>query len=311
MVFGVLEIIAGAFCLISIPTSLLGTVGHAKQNGSWPDLMFILPSLLMLGLMAAGLIWLGIGSIKARRWARALSLCLGWIALCAGTLSLGAIIFSLGMMDEMMRQQGQELPPAAMMIMKIGMVVFGVIFYVAMPGAVIGFYRSQNVKLTCEHRDPVVRWTDRCPLPVLALCLIDFFGAVYLLPCAITGVAFPLFGYIITGWMAQLLWLGFGSLTLYITCGLYHLKHLAWLASMGLLLLFGLSTVFTFTRRDLIELYRASGFPEWQLEQLAANPMLQSNLLMWTSAIGLIFWGGYLVYVRRYFVAGKSSTPVT
>ena len=54
--------------------------------------------------------------------------------------------------------------------MVIALLFLGV-FFVILPAVWIFFYKSRQVKATCEARDPVARWTDACPLPVLALCL--------------------------------------------------------------------------------------------------------------------------------------------
>ena len=67
---------------------------------------------------------------------------------------------------------GQPAMPAAAIgvIMVITCLMFG-FFFIALPAVWIFFYKSRHVKATCEARDPVTRWTDACPLPVLGLCL--------------------------------------------------------------------------------------------------------------------------------------------
>ena len=62
-----------------------------------------------------------------------------------------------------------QLPPVAkLMIVLIPFLMMGFVF-VLLPIAWVLFYRSRHVQATCEARDPVARWTDACPLPVLAL----------------------------------------------------------------------------------------------------------------------------------------------
>ncbi len=63
------------------------------------------------------------------------------------------------------------------------------------------FYSGKNVKATCEARDPVIRWTDACPLPVLAMCLWLSFSVLMMLviPLAGHGVFSSLFGIFLSG----------------------------------------------------------------------------------------------------------------
>src|SRR5258708_33744181 len=105
------------------------------------------------------------------------------------------------------------------------MVVAMFVIYVVIPGAMVLFSRSTHVKLPCEARDPVPRWTDRCPLPVLAVVLIQAFGAVgMLLMLPVYGRAFPLFGLIITGLPAVAMSLAFAAFSLYAARGFYLLQ---------------------------------------------------------------------------------------
>src|SRR5690348_15437184 len=73
VVFGVLTILLGVLSGLMIGLMLLGHALSARNpNAPAPSFAMILPGLLMYGGLAVVLIWLGIGSIKARRWARAL-----------------------------------------------------------------------------------------------------------------------------------------------------------------------------------------------------------------------------------------------
>ena len=49
------------------------------------------------------------------------------------------------------------------------------------PIAFIVFYSRSDVELTCRYRDPVERWTDRAPLPVLGASVVLFGGSLYML----------------------------------------------------------------------------------------------------------------------------------
>ena len=126
------------------------------------------------------LIWLGIGSIKARRWARALLLIFSWSWLIMGIFMTAIMPFVMAKVFANLppdAKTGQPaMPPAAITAMVIGMTLFFVVFFVLVPAVWTFFYNSRHVKATCEARDPVTRWTDACPLPVLGFCLWTWFG---------------------------------------------------------------------------------------------------------------------------------------
>jgi hypothetical protein len=78
IVFGILEILCGTFCLLVIPLMIAGQTMAGRMGGGSLQFRMIVPAILVYGLMAAIFLTLGIGSIRARRWARAFSLILGW-----------------------------------------------------------------------------------------------------------------------------------------------------------------------------------------------------------------------------------------
>ena len=59
--------------------------------------------------------------------------------------------------------------------MIIDMTLFFLVFFILVPAVWTFFYNSRHVKATGEAPDPVTRWTDACPLPVLAICLWTWF----------------------------------------------------------------------------------------------------------------------------------------
>ena len=53
-------------------------------------------------------------------------------------------------------------------------------FFVVIPGALVLFYSNKHVKATVERRDPHVRWTDKCPMPVLVMSIACACAAAFL-----------------------------------------------------------------------------------------------------------------------------------
>ena len=307
LIFGILEIILGVMCGLMLPLMVLGQVMAAKKNGVEFNLTFALPTLVIFAALAVGLIWLGVGSIQARRWARALLLCLGWMGLCVGVITLAVMIPTLGSMDEVMRQQGRPMPPGALAIAKIFAAAMITVIYVVIPGALVLFYRTTDVKLTCEARDPVERWTDRCPLPVLAMVILQVCGGACVALMPRFGAAMPVAGFVLTGWLARVIWMGFAGLSFYAAWGFYRLQPRAWLIYTITILAFGVSSTVTFLRVDLLDYYRLIGLPERQIKQIAASPLVHGHAILWLPGLSVVIFGGYLLYLRRFFP--RSGVP--
>ena len=63
-----------------------------------------------------------------------------------------------------------------------------------LPAGFLLFYQRASVCATCQRRDGQVRWTDRCPLPVLAVSVLMAFSALCMLSMAVGWPVFPVFG---------------------------------------------------------------------------------------------------------------------
>src|SRR5438132_6421360 len=82
--FGIVEIVIGCVVALFLPLSFFGQALSAKATGAPPNYQVIVTTALLYGLLALLFIWLGVGSIQSRRWARALSLILSWTWLLTG-----------------------------------------------------------------------------------------------------------------------------------------------------------------------------------------------------------------------------------
>jgi len=314
LVFGIFEILLGAFFVLLLLVTVLGqlALAHRPEMADTVDRRSLWPTAIMMGGLAGVFIWLGIGSIKYRRWARALSLCLGWLGLMVGVISCVALVWTLPGIDAAMRQtsqrQGREMPAAILMITKIVMVVFTFLFYVVIPGALVLFYRSRHVKMTCEALDPVSRWTDHCPLPVLAMVLLQAFGAVSMLTMLpVYGRAFPFFGVILKGLPATAMYLLFAAFSIYAARGFYRLQLKAFWAYFMVVVIFAISGVITLSHGNLMALYQAIDLPKAQLQQIDQMPFMHSQSLMWMGATGGLLYAGFLFWLKRYFMPAEAK----
>jgi len=302
IVFGIALIVLGALCLLFVPLAALGHLVAAKTTGD-ANFRMVLPSLLIYGALGILFVTLGIGSIKGRRWARAVTLVLSWAWLVTGVLSIVMFIwFGPAVFNAIAETQGEPLPPAARTIMMVVAVGFMAIFLVLVPGLLVLFYGSSHVKATVEAMDPQPRWTDACPLPVLAVSLLAAFGVLTLLtmPVAYNGTI-ALFGTILSGFAGSIVWLLLAALLGYAAWSIYHLRVAGWWIVLSMLVVLAISNVTTFSRVDLMTLYRHMGYPEKQLELMEKfNIFTPPQIVMW-SVLFMVPVIGYLIFIKKYF----------
>ena len=304
-VLGVLTMLAGGVCALFVPL-MLAVQFMPKPPDMPQNSQFMVPGMIMYGLMAIILIWLGVGSIMARRWARALILIFSWSWLIMGIAGLAfmAIIwpqFTAAMQQA--RPAGQpELPASAYIVIAFfDVAIMGVIF-VILPAIWIFFYGSKHTKATCEARDPVVRWTDRCPLPVLALSiwLVLWVPMILVTPLIYRGVL-PFFGMFLTGMAGDGGFLLLAVAWVYSAWALYKLDIRGWWVLLITMILFGISGFLTYSRHDISELYQLMGYPKEQLAQLQKFDFFKGGMMAWIMAFSTVPWLCYLLYVRRFF----------
>ncbi|MFA5975660.1 MAG: hypothetical protein WC859_05775 [Elusimicrobiota bacterium] len=179
-----------------------------------PIIMGVGSARLMMGMamfsvpLVVAKIWLGIGSVNAERWARALILVLAWISLYD---SSRMVVFWLTRPDEFVKVtwMAGTLSVATCLI----------------SGLYAWYYRSQDVQRTCEKRHPALAWTDRVPLPVL--------GASVYLACQIVAPIGLREGH--GAWAAGALVMAGQAACAW---GLYRLYRWAWWGTLGVQLVF-------------------------------------------------------------------------
>jgi hypothetical protein len=296
IIFGVIEILIGCMCALFAPFMVLAQVMSAQATGMPVNYRMAMPGVFMYGILAVVFIWLGIGSIRCRRWARALTLILAWTWLCVGVVAICFLAFFLPRMMTNLPDEAVRLVAMAI----TGAVMFFI--FILVPSCFIIFYQGKNVKATVEARDPSPNWTDACPMPVLTLSLGFGFGVVTMLPMLFLGqkIVLPFFGILLTGVPGILFYLAFMAVLAYLTWGLYRLQPMAWWITAGLIVVMAISTILTFLRVDLMEMYRLMGYPEEQIRELR-ELNFSGSLMVWWSAIFAAVFVGYMLWVKRYF----------
>jgi len=303
VVFGILQIILGGACALMVPFMIIGMLASTvlKDSPAPPiNISMMIPALLLYTLAAVWFVCMGIGSIKARRWARALVLVTSWLWLISGTVGLVFVLLLMPDMYDRMGESGQ-IPPGAAVFMKYVVTGFMTVVYVIIPGALLLFYSNKNVKATCQFRDPRIRWTDKCPLPVLAVSLIFGFWALSMLSLAGYGWTIPFFGTILTGLPGAGVALVCLLLSGYVAWGSYKLRIQAWWCAVLLIILWALSTAITFSRVSMLDFYENMNFPQQQLEIMKQYDMLESPAMALFFGLWVVGLLAYLLYTKKYF----------
>ena len=310
-VFGIVQILLGLLCLLGIPFILLSAVMARKtMGGTMPAGSYVL-SVVTYALLAGTLITLGIGSIRARRWAWAITLITSWIWLIVGfvmTIML-AVVMPSGFMAGMRAGGGNagQMSRGVIAVILTFVIVFLAAFLVALPVGFLIFYRRKDVRETCRRRDPNESWTERVPLPVLAATLLFGYGVVYYLLMSFTAPILPFFGKWITGWRGGLACLVLAGLDLFLALAFYRLKAAAWWVAVGALALRLVSSTLTIVKGNLFEAYSRMGMPQKQVEMMHANPAMRSGTVLWSSLIFTVGFLGYMIWIKRYFKPGMQA----
>jgi len=302
--FGVMTLLLGVLAGLFVPLMFIGQAMAAKVNHTPTDFSLILPAIGIYGIMAVVLVWLGIGSIKARRWARALMLIFSWSWLVTGVIAVTVMAFVMPKILAGLPANaapGQPaMPPEAMAAVLIGsFVVYGVMF-VVLPAIWTIFYQSRHVKMTCERRDPIPRWTDACPLPVLGLCLWLWISVPMLLILPISGHGvMPFFGVFLTGLPGTVFCLVMAALWTYAGWLLYRLDSRGWWLIFIAMCVFMVSGGLTFARHDMLEMYQLMNYPKAQLDQIQQSGLLEGNRMSWLMSLSAVPFLGYLLFIRK------------
>lgn len=298
--WGWVQIAAGAMCVLL--SALFALVVLFSPGLKIPASSFGMNIALYL-VTGASLVALGIGSIKARRWSRVLSLIVAWTWLATGVLIEAAMILFL---PRAMASAGA--PSGAMTCALAGMALGAAIFLVALPLLLALFYRRDDVRRTFEARDPVAGWTESLPPSLLAIVLVLALGGFFSVLSPLFVHAVPLFGTIWTGLPAAALAVVAGAVSLVLAAGVWRRSMAAW---WGLLVLqvFGLVNGLMLRGLDTPTLLRASGYSDDQMNGAAGADFLRAPSFLIVLLGTFVATTVFLFAVRRHFRGPSSSRP--
>ena len=306
VIFGILTLLLGCLAGLFVALILFGQMMAAKAPDAPPvNHTAMLPGMAFYGLLAVALVWLGIGSIKARRLARALLLIFSWSWLIMGTCMTAVMPFFMAKVMANLppnAKTGQPpMPPGAITAMVVGMTLFFGVIFVLVPAVWTFFYSSRHVKATCEARDPVTRWTDACPLQVLGFCLWTWLAVPMMLVMALTGLAvMPCFGVFVSGVPGALFCLVIAAVWGTAGWWLYRLDARGWWLILIAMVLFMVSALLTYAHHDIIEMYQLQGLPQSQIDQIQKMGLFAGNRMGWFTALCSLPFLGYLLFIKKY-----------
>lgn len=302
LVVGILEIVLGASAWLMCALMILGASMAARQGGA--SVASMIPGMATYFLAGVVFMVLGVGSIKARRWARALWLVVGTSWMLCGILGIGMAFLVLpGIFEGSAGAGGGPVPPEGVLTVVLLVTLgFMSIFMVGVPLALVLFYRNPHVRATCEAVNPWPCWTDRRPLPVLGAALWMGVMAVALPALApVYGGLYPLFGRFQGGFAGYALWIGSGLVAGAAAAGIFQRRMAFWWLGFLLILLQGASATITYGVADLRPLFEAMGVQGEQLVQLermklmSPGYMVGSTLSAVMPLLGLLLWARTLL----------------
>jgi hypothetical protein len=309
VIFGVAQIVLGLMAALMVPFAALGafmsrlTPGGGMRPGQY------LSGISVYAFAAAVLLALGIGSVQSKRWAHALTLVISWYWLVNGVLVtvLMTAVLPVAVRSVLQAQQdvagtpSPQISTGVMAVILTIIIVFAAFFLVVAPIAFVVFYSRKDVAETCRHRDPVSRWTNRTPLPVLGASVVLAVQAAYLLLTGFTTPLFPFFGQYLYGIAGVACFMAVAALDVCLAVALFHLKSAGWWIAIVTVPLRLLSMVLTYARADMMQAYSKMGMSEQQLRMLNSSPLFRGHVLLWWSLLSMVILYGYLLWLKRYF----------
>jgi hypothetical protein len=319
VIFGVFQIILGLLAALMIPLVALGAfMSRLGPGGAMRPGQFI-SSVATYASLAAALMILGVGSMQMKRWARALTLVTSWYGMITGALVTVLMTAALPVAMRSALAQAQQNVPSPSPALSTGVmaviltiiIIFAAVFLVLVPIAFIIFYSRQDVAETCRRRDPVERWTDRTPLPVLGASVVLAIGAIYLFLVGVTTPLFPFFGRYLTGVPAAVCFLVTAALDAYIAMALFRLQSVGWWIAVLTVPIRLLSMALTYARADMMQAYSKIGMSDAQLKILNSNPMFRGHIFLWWGLMSMVVLFSYLLWLKRYFKTPASAPADT
>jgi len=298
---GALLIGMGLLSLLVLSVSLLGLVLMATLGEAAGGMQMMWSMLLLYLLGGVAFIVLGVGAIRARRWAWKITLAIAWAWLFSGSSGFLMLLIMWRSLWSSMHEEG--LPAVVGVVIGLAFLIL----YTAIPLLLILFFGSRPVQATCAHRDPRARWTDRVPTAVLVLCI---FLAQLLFSMSTfwsSDFMFPFFGSFLRGPAGFLAMLLSAVLVLVLILGQCRLRPAAWWGALLFSMMLLASTWLTYWRVPPEELFAAMDFSPQQLAAVQNFSDTQVTVTLAATAGWALLLLGLQLYNKRYFASAPQA----
>jgi hypothetical protein len=250
-------------------------------------------------IIAMVFIPLGYGHVRVRRWARPLALGALWFWTVMGVPLSLAFLFAL--------LSAKPLAPA-LAVLVVGIVAGA---YPAIPSLLIRFYRSRDVRMTFETRDPEKHWIERQPIPVLVLVMLSAFYVVILHVLILFNAVFPLFGQWVNG-LPGIAMIDVAILSLVgLMWGLLSQRKWAWWGSLLYFAAMTASWILTLATSKWSEILVAMDFPPFEVDILQRVPVQGYHLAILAGVPLLLTMGAILRAKGNFEGVHGSSVEAT
>ncbi|MDB5320201.1 MAG: hypothetical protein JWN40_1832 [Phycisphaerales bacterium] len=332
--FGVGSILIGTVAGCSV-FGLVMAVAMAVGFGGGKALPVpeLIVALLMYASTATLFIWVGIDSIRCKRWVRPVVIAVGWITIVSAVFGLAFLLVAAKDLPVLMSSSGQmtmttntitTAGPGGTTVSTVAMtsgpmsggdatmafwsmLIFGLLGLL-IAGAYVWFYSTAAVRRTLEAYSPAPSWSERCPLPVFVACAALLMGGLTTAGTAYEQ-AVPFFGTYVKGAGAIVLDLGAAGAMFAAMALMYRMKPLGWWLAVVVIGLGFASAAITLWTLGTMEFYRRGHATADDLDRLARSAVMSGvTPLIFVLAMGGMSVG-YLTAVYRYF-RGNGATAV-
>lgn len=326
--FGVIEILIACFLVMMAAIMILAgpSLPKTPQQPSVPEGFFYIIGAFYL-VLAAGFVTVGIGSMRAREWARITMIVVSSIWLAFGVLGT---LFSAVLMPAILRQQQQTMPqqpplPEGFHTMVLVITVaIQAAFMIVLPLSLLLFYCGKNVKATCQAAGRAIGTlgsvgslgpsgpsgtlpqAPRWPVPIVILIVWFAFCALSVLSVAFWVPSVAFFGTFIRGVSAQIILVAIGVLYAYCAWAFYRLRKEGWVLAVVTSVFWLVSGVVSLIvlgpARMLEESYKQMKIPQPTGAPFMLNPQAMTGIFI----ISLLASAGFvalIVYCKRFFTA--------
>jgi hypothetical protein len=310
-VVGILFIIGGALCGCLTAMTPMALVAPRPSGVPPQQVGAIATAVGMYGVLCGVMLTLGIGCTRKRRWTRPVILVLGWIGLVIGVMGMLFWTAAAPQMGEAMRASRPAGAPAMPQAFVTPMIVvtsaFMLLIYVVIPAGLLWLFRGEDVRATLEHYDPVTRWTDGVPLPVLGVSALLVFGAIWALMALAQGWFFFMGALLIgmTARVAAVVVAGSFVVAAYLA---FRRTRVGWMMALALFIVLPVAWITTLLRHDMIDVYRATGMDATQLRVIEKMPAMASPMMAVSIGVTALAAIVFTIRARRYFLAPPDAS---